>query len=124
MVKNATVKNSTNQSSVDEKSDSANQPVLIADYRNLNYREEPVQPNYPRMATRRGLEGTVMLVLHINTAGKVERVVIDRSSGYSILDRAAVKAASQWRFVPAIRAGEVAAAQANIPVRFSLVGSK
>ncbi|WP_051222165.1 energy transducer TonB [Neptunomonas japonica] len=107
-----------------QKSANLDQSVFVIDHRALNYREAPVQPNYPRMATRRGLEGTVMLVLHISAAGLVERVVIDTSSGYSILDKAAVKAARQWRFVPAVRAGNAVAAQASIPVRFSLVGRK
>jgi protein TonB len=98
--------------------------VLVIDYRALNYREPPKQPNYPRMAKRRGFEGMVMLMLHISSTGQVEQVVIDRSSGYSMLDKAAVKAALQWSFVPAVRAGKAVSAQATVPVRFSLVGRK
>ena len=65
-----------------------------------------------------------MLMLHISSMGQVLRVVIDTSSGYSILDKAAVKAARQWSFTPAVKAGKAVAAQATVPVRFSLVGRK
>ena len=76
------------------------------------------------MAKRRGFEGMVMLRLQISSTGQVEQVLIDRSSGYSILDKAAVKAALQWSFVPAVRAGKAVNARATVPVRFSLVGRK
>ena len=124
VVEKSAVKDAANRDDSTQSSANVEQSVLVIDYRTLNYREPPVQPNYPRMATRRGLEGTVMLVLHISSTGQVERVLIDTSSGYSILDKAAVKAASQWYFVPAIQAGKAVAAQASIPVRFSLVGRK
>lgn len=53
-------------------------------------------PVYPRVARRRGWEGTVYLALRLAPDGKVNAVEITSSSGYDLLDRAAQEAAGQW----------------------------
>ena len=95
---------------------------MLLDYQTLQYQKTPVAPKYPRIAKRRGVEGTVILMLMINRRGIVDNALIDRSSGYSVLDKAAIKAATQWRFMPIIKAGKSKLAQARVPVRFSLLG--
>ncbi len=76
-------------------------------------------PTYPTEAIRRGLEGTVLLRLHIGFTGQVDRVEIVRSSGHAILDRAAVDAVRSWHGRPAFRAGRPVATVELLPVRFS-----
>jgi protein TonB len=76
---------------------------------------------YPKRALRRGLEGTVELRVLVNRTGRVERVVLVRSSGIAILDEAAQAAVAQWRFVPALRGGEPVAAWTRRTIRFQLV---
>ena len=48
---------------------------------------------YPPEAVARGLEGEVRLIVKLNADGGVDDVIVAASSGYSILDNAAVKAA-------------------------------
>lgn len=57
------------------------------------------EPHYPRIARRRGLEGTVLLEVFIDASGVPLRVEVARSSGHRILDEAAVQKVSEsWRW--------------------------
>jgi protein TonB len=78
-------------------------------------------PAYPEIARRRGEQGRVLLRVAVSPAGLPVNVSVAESSGFSILDSAAVNAVEQWRFVPATRAGAPVAATAEVPLRFRLV---
>ncbi|WP_145054254.1 energy transducer TonB [Lignipirellula cremea] len=77
-------------------------------------------PQYPAEAVRRGWEGTVMLELEVAASGRVGRVTILQSSGYPILDRAAVNAVQKWRGEPAQLFGAAIPTTEKLPVRFRL----
>ncbi len=77
-------------------------------------------PPYPPEAIRLGIEGTVLLRLHIDETGQVVRVDIVQSSGYSMLDQAATQAVQSWRGFPASRGGEPVSTDELLPVRFRL----
>lgn len=47
--------------------------------------------NYPEEARRKKIYGSLLLTVHIRSDGSVEKIDIDRSSGSSILDEAAVR---------------------------------
>ena len=55
---------------------------------------------YPPLARRRGWEGTVRLGLRIEPDGRLTRVRVLASSGYGVLDRAAVRALARVGRVP------------------------
>lgn len=57
-------------------------------------------PTYPRTARRQGWEGEVWLRVRVAEIGQVLEVRIERSSGHSILDRAALEAVRNWHFHP------------------------
>ncbi|GHS91827.1 hypothetical protein FACS1894139_17250 [Planctomycetales bacterium] len=78
------------------------------------------RPTYPEAARRRRQEGTVWLRLEIDARGAVRTATVDASSGYPLLDEAAVRAARQWRFRPATRFGQPAADTVRAPVEFHL----
>jgi len=78
------------------------------------------KPAYPAFSRRKGEEGRVRLSLEIRENGKVQRVELLRSSGYSRLDRAAVRAAKAASFVPARRAGHPVASAKKISFTFKL----
>jgi len=83
------------------------------------YRKNP-PPGYPRLARRRGYQGTVILevlVLRDGTPGKVQ---VFRSSGYRSLDKAAAKAVKKWSFAPGSENGNPVDMRVRIPVRFQL----
>jgi protein TonB len=47
--------------------------------------------HYPRLARKRGWQGTVEIGLNIATNGELSNIRVIQSSGYRVLDRAAVK---------------------------------
>lgn len=59
------------------------------------YHTDPV---YPLAARRRGWEGTVYLTLLLAPEGTVFTVELTKSSGYAVLDGAAIEAVKQWRY--------------------------
>ena len=58
-------------------------------------------PEYPMQAQRRGYSGTVVVHIFVDTAGTVTSAEIFKSSGYTLLDEAAVEVVKRrWRFPP------------------------
>ncbi|MFA6009333.1 MAG: energy transducer TonB [Desulfobacteraceae bacterium] len=57
-------------------------------------------PLYPQSARVRRLEGTVELNVLVDTKGRVRDLNLRRSSGYKVLDRAAMDSVKEWRFEP------------------------
>ena len=81
------------------------------------------EPEYPALAIRRGYQGTTLLRVRILEDGRVEVVEIKESSGYRILDEAAMKAVKPWRFTPALMAGKPVASWVLVPIAFKLTGN-
>jgi protein TonB len=79
---------------------------------------------YPAGATSRGEQGTVMLRLQVDAAGRVAAAEIVTSSGYRSLDQAAQEAAQGWRFRPATRDGQPVASVVRAPVTFRLENAR
>lgn len=80
------------------------------------------KPAYPAYARRRGEEGTVRLKVLVTADGRASKVELDQSSGFGALDRAALEAVQDWRFVPARRGDQAVEAWVQIPVVFRLGG--
>ncbi len=59
------------------------------------------EPVYPLIARKMGYEGCVLLEIEVLIDGSVGDVRVIESSGYEVLDKAAVTEAKKWRFVPA-----------------------
>ena len=57
-------------------------------------------PRYPRQALRMQWQGTVRLRIRVDAAGRVLGVEVVESSGYAVLDEAAVEAFERWVFAP------------------------
>ena len=77
-----------------------------------------VLPRYPEQARRLGWQGRVLLRIWINQQGSVTRVQVEESSGYSLLDAAAVTSVRTWRVQPAQRNGQAVAGSWLLPIRF------
>jgi protein TonB len=78
------------------------------------------RPAYPAEARARRQQGVVIMSVDISAAGRVVDAHVMRTSGFPLLDRAALAAVRSWVFAPASRGGVDVAADVEIPVRFSL----
>jgi protein TonB len=79
-------------------------------------------PRYPLVARRKGWEGTVVIELRVSDSGRVQEARIEKSSGYAILDDAALGAVRSWRIAPNGRA-DAASLKFTVPVIFKLTPS-
>ncbi len=83
------------------------------------YRVNPA-PGYPKMARKRGYQGTVLLSVLVNKEGTVDDLWLFESSGYKILDNAAIKAVKDWIFEPGRKGDEAVEMWVEVPVVFEL----
>ena len=86
---------------------------------NTNYGSNP-KPKYPGIATSRGWEGTVRLLVRVSADGLSEEVSVQRSSGYDVLDEAAIDAVQKWKFIPAKRGDMQVSSSVIVPIDFIL----
>ena len=77
-------------------------------------------PEYPRAEMRRGITGTVVLIITVDASGNATDVSVETSSGNRNLDRAAIKAARRWRFNPGVSGGRKVGGRVRVPVEFTL----
>ena len=61
---------------------------------------------YPAEALKQRIEGNVNIKVFVNKKGDVTKALIERSSGFRILDSAAIDYAKDMRFMPALADGK------------------
>lgn len=90
----------------------------------LDVDTQPVQvaaatpPKYPQVALEQGISGTVMLIVDVAADGSVGKIVIERSEPEGTFDAAAIEAARNWRFNPAMEQGKPVASRIRVPIEF------
>ncbi len=92
------------------------------------YEKEPtvvkkIDPKYPEIALRAGLEGNVYVKVWVDKEGKVRKVVVLKSDA-EIFNEAAIEAAKQWVFTPAVMQKGPVSVWVSIPFRFRLTGNR
>jgi len=92
-------------------------PAVTAPRFDADYLNNP-PPEYPPLSRRRGESGRVLLLVKVTPQGLPESVLLERSSGYTRLDEAALAAVKRWRFVPARRGKDPMAASVLVPIDF------
>lgn len=102
---------------VASKSGATEKPQLI---QKPSFLKRPSAPRYPRIAQRKGVEGTALYEIWLNEKGKQIKQELITSSGASVLDEAALNAIRDWKFSPQVINGQAIAHRVQIPVRFSL----
>jgi TonB family protein len=80
---------------------------------------ESTPPAYTREAIDAGIEGTVTLEASVDVRGQIKILRVIKGLGYG-LDERAMGAASNWKFIPAIRNGIAVQAITQIDVTFKL----
>lgn len=80
-------------------------------------------PRYPPSARRSGAQGTVTLKVLVTREGLPGRVELEKSSGSTPLDQAALETVKTWRFAPARRGTELIESTVLVPIVFRLEGN-
>jgi protein TonB len=78
------------------------------------------EPIYPEQSRRWHQQGIVELALFINELGALDKVEIIKSSGFPLLDAAAIKAMKQSQFAPAMDGAIPIRSRAEATVTFRL----
>lgn len=78
-------------------------------------------PRYPAEARRNRWQGKAYISVLVEASGNVADARVAETSGYDVLDQAALDVVlNQWRFNPAYRGGQPVAKRVKVPVSFSL----
>lgn len=78
-------------------------------------------PAYPRLAREQGWEGTVVLDVDVLPSGRCGAIEVLSTSGYRVLDEAAIAAVRRWVFRPARQWFRPIAFRVEIPITFRLI---
>jgi protein TonB len=84
------------------------------------FRQPPAPARYPPRAVDLSQEGTVIVRALVGPDGSADDIVVWRSSGYALLDAAALRAVRGWAFEPASVGGRRITAWVEVPVRFAI----
>lgn len=95
---------------VSKQSVALNQPTFAA---------PPAQPHYPKKARKRGFQGTATIEVMFNQVGEQMSLTLVDSSGYRLLDKAALNAVEKWQF-SAPSPQTAYAYTVRVPVKFEL----
>ncbi len=79
-------------------------------------------PEYPELARRRRCEGSVLVCFDILPGGDCGNVRVAETSGFAILDEAAIEAVRRWRFKPATINGVPVSYSHRVRFTFKLQG--
>ncbi|MCE5271866.1 TonB family protein [bacterium] len=82
-----------------------------------------VKPEYPEIARKTGMKATVWVKLWITKEGKVKQVVVVKSDN-DLFNQAAIDAAKECLFTPAVGAAGPVAIWVTFPYQFSLRGGR
>jgi protein TonB len=84
------------------------------------FRVPPKPAKYPKRAHDLNQQGEALIRARIDFEGNTAEVLVWKSSGFVLLDNAALSAVRRWQFMPERRNGMPVVAWVEIPVRFRL----
>lgn len=79
-----------------------------------------IPPKYPRVASRRGIEGVVTVTFIITKDGRVRDPKVIKAEPASVFNDAALKAILKWKFKPKLVDGQAVERQATQEIEFKL----
>jgi protein TonB len=79
-----------------------------------------VERNYPKLLKDAGIGGTVVVWVFIDTNGIVKNAQVQKGSGNSALDDAALKSAQEFEFTPALNRDKRVPVWVQIPITFGI----
>jgi bla regulator protein BlaR1 len=84
---------------------------------------ERTPPAYPEHAAEQGIDGKVVLLVDVDAEGKALDVQVEKSEPAGVFDQAAIDAARQWRFTPAVEDGRTVPGRVRVPIQFEADGA-
>ncbi|MCL1146389.1 TonB family protein [Shewanella marinintestina] len=105
-----------NQAQVDAKQGVSKQAVALSQ---PTFASPPAQPSYPKKARKKGFQGTATIEVMFNQLGEQLSLTLVDSSGYRLLDKAALSAVEKWQFA-APKPQTAYAYTVRVPVKFAL----
>jgi TonB family protein len=78
-----------------------------------------VMPQYPEAAREEGIQGEVFIRVFVDTTGSVVEAEVFKSA-HPALDSAALAAAREWTFTPAVCLNRPVSQYVCLPIRFAL----
>ncbi len=103
----------------DFKVDEDKEPEDFVPYEQAPEPVTKVNPTYPEIAMRAGMEGTVYVKIWIDKEGKPKKVTVIKSDA-DIFNEAAIQAAWKWVFTPAMMKNGPVAVNVTVPFKFRL----
>lgn len=95
-------------------------PYTVApELKNRDEVRDALLREYPPMLRDAGIGGTVIVWFFIDENGKVLKAQINKSSGYPMLDAAAIRIANIYRFTPALNRDRRVKVWVSIPIQFT-----
>jgi protein TonB len=61
-----------------------------------------------------------LLLVNVNVNGKVTDITIENSSGYKMLDNAAINSVRNWQFIPAKHNSVAVSGKVIVPIEFKI----
>lgn len=107
---------SHNQLKADAKQGISKQAIALSQ---PTFAAPPSQPHYPKKARKKGFQGTATVEVMFNQLGEQLSLTLVDSSGYRLLDKAALNAVEKWQFA-APTPQTAYAYTVRVPVRFAL----
>jgi protein TonB len=101
------------------RADGARDPVPVGGRLRAPAKLRHVAPQYPALAQRAGVQGTVVIECVIDPQGRVVRARVVRS--IALLDAAALAAVQQWVYAPSLLNGVPVPVVMTVSVRFHFV---
>jgi protein TonB len=80
-----------------------------------------VQPQYPKKARKKRIEGQVLLKILISPKGDVRDIAVE--SGDPLLASAAINAVKQWKYRPYLMRGRPVELESYVRLNFTLSGN-
>ena len=77
-------------------------------------------PKYPAEAVANRQSGKVVLIVDVGADGKPVDVQVEKAEPTGVFEQAAVAAARQWRFAPAIQDGKPVPGRVRVPIDFAI----